>query len=86
VVFHITASPNPCEAPCWILVCFNFNSYPADPAATTLTMKFESAGTDYDVNVDSAEPCVPVYIPPGCTGLTVVDKNGVSEDCAVAVG
>lgn len=81
-MWWITAEPDVATPGSWVLVCYNFSH--AKPPATIL-VDFETEGESYETVLTADNPCVRVYVPPGCTGITVVDLSWQSADCAIAV-
>jgi hypothetical protein len=80
----ITISPNPIpSAPCWVLVCYDFSQ--SSVSSVELTISFGGKGDRYTTQVTREKPCVPVYIPAGCTGITVRDESGQSQDKSAPV-
>lgn len=82
--FWISVSSNPAAWGSWISVCYDFSHGASSP----VTLRIYRGPTDTDwieEQVDAENNCVQVYVPPDCTGITIVDRSGQSQDCAVSV-
>lgn len=82
--FWITGTPNPAARGSWILVCYDFSQGATSPV-TLRIHRGPNEGDWIEEQVDDENPCVQVYVPPDCTGITIVDMSKQSQDCAVAV-
>lgn len=80
--FWISASSNPAAWGSWISVCYDFSHGATSPVTLRI---YRFPDEPYDEQVDAENPCVQVYVPPDCTGITIVDRSGQSQDCAVTV-
>ncbi len=81
--FFISASPDPATPGSWILVCYDFTHGASSPV--TILIYKRPDPNPIEEQLDAENHCVQVYVPPGCTGLRIVDQSGQSGDCSVAV-